>query len=436
MDDTYLVEIRLARTKWRIKQTVFSIARSFHILEFMERHPHVTLYGPLILNENIDRQQLLDTIKEAASGFGMIPFTISAWETKEGLHGSVIAFSVVPSDHLRRLTAEIAKRLAPLSVSLNGWDSQPERKWFHVTVANRLERGMASEILSRLTHNSDVEFPKTRQGGIFRRFLYRVRQFLFREKNRSYLPEFLDETGLRITVMNGDSILAEYDLLRKDWISNNDVSSPKSWQDTLREFRRQAGFELTTLVPADPGDIFVIADLHCGHANIIRYCCRPFSYADVNEMDSVLIDNWNYTVPLENGIWFLGDLVYGKDVKAPEYYLDRLNGKITLIRGNHDEDVPGTIQSAVIEYGSFRFFLVHDPSDAPPDFDGWVIHGHHHNNLLAEYPFINFIERRVNVSAEVVGYSPMSLRELANRISEGLKKEVPETVHLRYPYIR
>lgn len=402
----------------------------------MERHPHVTLYGPLTLNEGVSRQQLLDSIEKAASGFGTIPFTISSWEKKEGLHGSVIAFSVKPSDDLRQITRLIADRLAPLSTSLNGWDSQPERKWFHVTVANGLERDQASGIFSRLTSPSVSNYPKKRPIGIFPRFLYDLRQFRFREKPRPYSPEFVDETGLRITVMNGEVILAEYDLVRKGWTGKEEVSSPGSWQDTLREFRRQAGFELTTLAPADPGDLFVIADLHCGHSNIIRYCCRPFSYPDVSEMDSVLIDNWNYTVPLENGIWFLGDLCYGKDAKAPGFYLDRLKGKITLIRGNHDEHVPGTITSAILDYGSFRFLLVHDPSDAPPDFDGWVIHGHHHNNNLAEYPFINFAQRRVNVSAEVVGYSPVSLRELAARISEGLQKETPDPVHLRYPYVR
>jgi calcineurin-like phosphoesterase family protein len=402
----------------------------------MERHPHVTIYGPLILNEGISRQQLLDTIEKTAAGFGTIPFTISSWEKKEGLHGSVIAFSVRPSTDLRQLSRLIADGLTILSTSLNGWDSQPEQKWFHVTVANRLEHEKAYGIFSLLNSPSGLKYPNKKPVGFFRRFLYNLRKFRFREKPRPYLPEFVDETGLRITVMNGEVILAEYDLVRKEWIGKDEITSPESWQETLREFRREAGFELTTLVPADPGDIFVIADLHCGHTNIIRYCCRPFSYPDVSEMDTVLIDNWNYTVPMENGVWFLGDLCYGKDAKAPEYYLDRLNGKTTLIRGNHDGHLPGTIASAIVEYGFFRFFLVHDPSDAPPDFDGWVIHGHHHNNNLAEYPFINLMQRRVNVSAEVVGYSPVSIREIADRISEGLKKEFPEMVHLRYPYIR
>ena len=153
MDDTYLVEIRLARTKWRIKQAVFSIGRSFGIGSFIEQHPHVTLFGPLTLNPGTSSQMLLDTVGETASRFGTIPFTISAWEKKEGLHGSVIAFTVIPSGELRQMTREIAGRLALISTSLNAWDSEPEMKWFHVTVANGLEREQAAGIFSLLASN-------------------------------------------------------------------------------------------------------------------------------------------------------------------------------------------------------------------------------------------------------------------------------------------
>ena len=55
----------------------------------------------------------------------------------------------------------------------------------------------------------------------------------------------LDESGLRITVMQGESILAEYDLLTKRWITGDHRHSNKSWQSTLALFRQHAGFERT-----------------------------------------------------------------------------------------------------------------------------------------------------------------------------------------------
>ena len=67
-------------------------------------------------------------------------------------------------------------------------------------------------------------------------------------------------------------------------------------------------------------------------------------------------------------------------------------------------------------WGGIPFTLTHDPDDAAPVPGGWVIHGHYHNNDLSRYPFISFRNRRINVSAEVVGYRPVPLDELAGII--------------------
>ncbi|WP_258934193.1 hypothetical protein [Nesterenkonia pannonica] len=49
---------------------------------------------------------------------------------------------------------------------------------------------------------------------------------------------------------------------------------------------------------------FFTSDHHFGHANIIRYCDRPF--ADVAEMDEAMIDRWNETVSPDDEVWVLG----------------------------------------------------------------------------------------------------------------------------------
>ena len=66
MDDIYLIEIRLARTKWRIRETIITIGQIFSLEPYLERHPHVTLFGPLTLNEGVSSRQMLDAIAEVA----------------------------------------------------------------------------------------------------------------------------------------------------------------------------------------------------------------------------------------------------------------------------------------------------------------------------------------------------------------------------------
>ena len=63
--------------------------------------------------------------------------------------------------------------------------------------------------------------------------------------------------------------------------------------------------------------------------------------------------------------------------------------------------------------------MVHDPNEMQEELqrwvkanNAWVIHGHHHNNNLRAHPFINGAARSINVSAEVVGYRPVSLTYL------------------------
>lgn len=78
---------------------------------------------------------------------------------------------------------------------------------------------------------------------------------------------------------------------------------------------------------------FFTSDTHFGHANIIKYCSRPF--ASVEEMDNTLIHNWNAVVRPEDTVYHLGDFAVGGGPAAP--YLRRLNGTIYFCLGNHDK---------------------------------------------------------------------------------------------------
>ena len=436
MEDTYLVEIRLATTKWRIRETIFMIAGAFHLEPFMEHHPHITLFGPLVLGPGTTPEDLLETIGRVASGYGPIPFMINGWQMRQGMHGAVIAFAVTPSGTLMELTRALAGSLLPITISLNAWDNNPDAKWFHVTVANQLDPDLASTSFSRMCRIEDANAQPNYKPNFISRMLSLARKILQQDRAIHFPPLLLDGTGLRITVMQNEEILAEYDLLEKCWIYNEHRHDSSQWQETLGKFRRSAGFELETLRTPDPEDIFVIADMHLGHANIIRYCSRPFLFTDCDEMDHVLIQNWNLTVGGNSQIYHLGDLRYGKGAPPVSGYLDQLGGRATFIKGNHDDEMSGWVKSAEIEYNGLHFFLVHDPADAPPDFKGWVIHGHHHNNELCDFPFMDFMNHRVNVSAEVIGYVPVSLEEICSHIRKNAKGGNSPALILRYPYVQ
>ena len=79
--------------------------------------------------------------------------------------------------------------------------------------------------------------------------------------------------------------------------------------------------------------IFYISDLHFGHFNIIRYDNRPFR--TVEEMDNVLIKNWNKVVSNDDTVYILGDISWHDESKTVEIF-KQLNGVKVLIKGNHD----------------------------------------------------------------------------------------------------
>jgi calcineurin-like phosphoesterase family protein len=83
---------------------------------------------------------------------------------------------------------------------------------------------------------------------------------------------------------------------------------------------------------------FFTADLHLGHANIIKHSNRPFR--DVDEMDEILIENWNKRITSPNDcVIVLGDFTfYSKTlINDPRKAFGRLRGKKYLILGNHDK---------------------------------------------------------------------------------------------------
>lgn len=80
--------------------------------------------------------------------------------------------------------------------------------------------------------------------------------------------------------------------------------------------------------------LFLTSDTHFGHENIIKYCSRPFTSAD--EMDAEMITRWNIVVQPDDVVIHLGDIAF-KNRRQVEEIVSKLNGKVYLVVGNHDD---------------------------------------------------------------------------------------------------
>ena len=162
--------------------------------------------------------------------------------------------------------------------------------------------------------------------------------------------------------------------------------------------------------------IFFTADSHFGHYNILKYCNRPFS--SIREHDSTLIDNWNSKVKSKDIVYHLGDFSMKRFLRNK--ILPKLNGKIHLIRGNHDRKLKSDEKFASIsEYAEIKIdkktvVLFHYPIESwNRRIHGTIhLHGHSHGNLQ------NRIPRRLDVGVDNHDFFPISWPEVLVLLEE------------------
>ena len=182
--------------------------------------------------------------------------------------------------------------------------------------------------------------------------------------------------------------------------------------------------------------IYFISDTHFYHENIIKYASRPFN--SIEEMNETLIKNWNEKVNPTDIVYHLGDVgLCSKELL--EGMLSRLNGKIYLVRGNHDQRGLSTweefgitiLRNPPIKLEEEKFLLSHVPQNDNIIPEGFInIHGHihdkklndcyyHNENAITEYPKVEYNQSlHFNVSVENIGYKPISIDEIRKRISK------------------
>ncbi|MBB4301541.1 calcineurin-like phosphoesterase family protein [Rhodobium orientis] len=157
------------------------------------------------------------------------------------------------------------------------------------------------------------------------------------------------------------------------------------------------------------GSIFFTSDTHFGDAGVLDD--RPFS--SVPEMDSALIANWNSTVACGDTVYHLGDFCHRETGDASPY-LDRLNGTVHLVRGNHDDRLvrdSGALFASVDtmleeRWNGCGFVLFHFPMRDWPNAIRGARHlfGHVHG-VLNGSP----LGKSLDVGVDSHDYTPVSL---------------------------
>ena len=167
--------------------------------------------------------------------------------------------------------------------------------------------------------------------------------------------------------------------------------------------------------------IYFTADLHFFHDNVIKYANRHFS--DAEEMNEVLISNWNKKISPDDEVYILGDVTM-KGAAYASQVLSRLKGRKYLIKGNHDQFADqaefdksafGWIRSYhELDYQNQRFILFHYPIEEWNGFyRGTVhLHGHQHNHDDYNYSCLEKGFRRYDVGVDANNMSPVSVEEL------------------------
>ena len=166
-------------------------------------------------------------------------------------------------------------------------------------------------------------------------------------------------------------------------------------------------------------NVFWTADSHYGHRNMLKY--YPKRGSTVEDMDEMLIRNWNSVVKPGDTVYHCGDFAWSYKDTELEKLVRRLNGQIHLILGNHDHKgyksyrgfawVGQPYQGKMVKIGDQSVYCAHyaHTTWAQSHRGTWHVFGHSHGNLQdgAEAGKL-----RCDVGVDAWDYYPVSMEQL------------------------
>ena len=178
--------------------------------------------------------------------------------------------------------------------------------------------------------------------------------------------------------------------------------------------------------------IFFTSDTHFNHDREFVYSPRGFK--TIQEMNGTLVKNWNETVGNDDDIYVLGDFFLGTDFNYIQEVLNKLNGRIHLVTGNHDtpskiteytswNNIVEIADALRIRYKKREFFLCHYPVltaslEQNPDKAVINLFGHTHSKdkFYEDRPYM------YNVAVDANDNKPVEIEEILTAFNDKVKE--------------
>lgn len=165
------------------------------------------------------------------------------------------------------------------------------------------------------------------------------------------------------------------------------------------------------------------SDIHFNHKSL----SERRGFKTVEEMNNEIIWRWNLTVPTNVTVFILGDVSMSNNVECTLELLNRLNGTLILVRGNHDKPMKKAVLdrfdgvydllTVKVELedekvGLQRIVCCHYPMLVwdRAHFGAWHFHGHSHGS--AQYP--NQKAKILDVGMDCHSFAPIGFNYANN----------------------
>ena len=175
-------------------------------------------------------------------------------------------------------------------------------------------------------------------------------------------------------------------------------------------------------MPINPERLFFTSDTHFGHANIIKYCDRPF--VDVDEMNKIMVQNINHYCGPDDTLIHLGDFCWWREGQLAQWRDTLVCNDIRLVLGNHDAKKPGGHPDPMLYKYFESVWEMHELSVRLP------ASGENQHIVLCHYPLRSW-NRKFHGSWHLYGHAHQHDASWGKSLNMGVDQWEYRPVHLR-----